>query len=122
MIISHKHKFIFIKTKKTAGTSIEVFLSQFCGNDDIVTPIFPHEKNHIAKNYFGKSNIFSDLFLTRGKNYKSIFSNFIKNQRFYNHMPAILVKSRIGNEIWNSYYKFCVERDLGQNLYHTTTC
>ena len=39
MIISHKYKFIFLKTKKTAGTSIEISLSRFCGDDDIIIPI-----------------------------------------------------------------------------------
>ena len=39
MIISHKYKFIFLKTKKTAGTSIEISLSRYCGNNDIITPI-----------------------------------------------------------------------------------
>lgn len=39
MIISHKHKFIFIKTKKTAGTSIEIALSSICDADDIITRI-----------------------------------------------------------------------------------
>lgn len=38
MIISHKHNFIFIKTAKTAGSSIEAYLSPFCGESDIVTP------------------------------------------------------------------------------------
>jgi len=39
VIISHEHKFIFLKTKKTAGTSIELALSQLCGPDDIIAPI-----------------------------------------------------------------------------------
>lgn len=39
MIASRKHGFIFIKTKKTAGTSIELALGPFCGPDDILTPI-----------------------------------------------------------------------------------
>ena len=39
MIVSHKHKFIFLKTKKTAGTSIELALSPFCGDSDILAPL-----------------------------------------------------------------------------------
>jgi hypothetical protein len=30
MILSHEHKFIFIKTNKTAGPSIEITLSKHC--------------------------------------------------------------------------------------------
>lgn len=37
MIISHKHKFIFVKTRKTAGSSIENFLYKKLGPDDICT-------------------------------------------------------------------------------------
>ena len=37
MIISHKHKFIFFKTRKTAGSSIQVSLAKYCGEDDIIT-------------------------------------------------------------------------------------
>ena len=39
MIVSHKHKFIFLKTKKTAGTSIELALSRLCGPADVITPL-----------------------------------------------------------------------------------
>ena len=39
MIVSHAHKFIFLKTKKTAGTSIELALSTLCGDEDVITPL-----------------------------------------------------------------------------------
>jgi hypothetical protein len=39
MIISHDHKFIFIKSKKTAGTSIELALRPLCGREDIIAPV-----------------------------------------------------------------------------------
>ena len=38
MIVSHAHKFIFLKTKKTAGTAIEAALSELCGPSDVITP------------------------------------------------------------------------------------
>lgn len=44
MIISHKHKFIFVKTRKTAGTSVEIALSRHLGPDDIITPISPDDE------------------------------------------------------------------------------
>ncbi len=39
MIVSHARKFIFVKTRKTSGTSMEISLSTVCGPDDIITPI-----------------------------------------------------------------------------------
>lgn len=35
MIVSHKHKFVFIKTRKTAGSSIEAILYPILGENDI---------------------------------------------------------------------------------------
>ena len=39
MIISHSKKFIFLRTIKTASSSLEIFLSQFCDKDDILTKV-----------------------------------------------------------------------------------
>jgi hypothetical protein len=93
MIISHKYRFIFVKTLKTAGTSIEVFLSQHCGPLDVVTPILPHVEPHVARNHDG----------------------------YFNHMPASEIRARVAPDVWRTYFKFCVERnpwDKTLSYYH----
>ena len=79
MIISHKHKLIYIKSLKTAGTSVEIFLSPHCGDKDIVTAISPGHRQHKARNH-GAS--------------------------YYNHMKPNKIKNKIGKNIFNSYFKF----------------
>jgi len=61
MIISHEHKFIFIKTARTVGISIEVFLSQQRGPSDIVTPIPPPVEGHEPSNHEQFVNPISEL-------------------------------------------------------------
>lgn len=89
MIISHKYKFIFIKTQKTAGTSIEVDLNHHLGRNDISTPVYPKVDGHVPKNY--KNGYFK--------------------KDFVNHMSACEIIKNIGENTFKSYFTFCVERE-----------
>lgn len=111
MIISHQYKFIFIKTQKTAGTSIEVYLSQLCGAEDVVTPVYPPEEGHQPRNYQGWWNPLPEIIMHRGRGLQMTFSQLRQRLRYFNHMPARLARARVSPEIWGNYYKFCVERN-----------
>jgi len=116
LIISHKHKFIFIKPQKTAGTSVELLLSRICGPDDIITPLGydpdPHvRKKHQAKapqNYYRpkpfkhwQMNEFF-WFLTKGRK---------PNLNYWEHLPADRIREYVGEKIWNSYLKISIVRN-----------
>lgn len=111
MIVSRHYRFIFIKTVKTADTSVEVVLSRVCGPDDVVTPVHSREPGHKVRNHRGAFNPVIDLAVLGARSAPGILKRFIRAQRFYNHMPARLLRARLGEAVWRSYFKFTIERD-----------
>lgn len=85
MIVSNKHKLIFIHLHKTAGESISASLENYLGWNDII----------IGGTKFG-----DDMERVYGKKF-----------RVFKHSSANTVRQFVGEEIWGSYNTFSVIRD-----------
>lgn len=94
MLVSHQKRFIYLKTLKTAGTSVEIFFEKYC------CPIDAYIETHATEEIISREGIIG----YRGPNPPSEY-------QYYNHMPAADLRSKIGAETWDSYYKFCVIRN-----------
>jgi len=111
MIVSHAHRFIFIKTMKTAGTSLEIALSRFCGPGDVITPIEPEDEAiRRALGYRGPQND-AVPFARYSLRHWGRFVMRPRRRRFFNHMAARQIVKALPAPVWNSYYKFCVDRN-----------
>ena len=118
MVLSHRFKFIFIKTGKTAGTSIEVFFSGVCGPEDILTPFSTPEPGHLPRNYRGLFNPIRELSVRlfgleqrRVGRIRPTMEDFLSRRKFFHHIPAWQVQARTSPRIWDRYFRFCVERN-----------
>ena len=92
MILNHDKKFIFLKTRKTASTSIEIYLERLSFPNTEVQEYQPQKISH---------NI---IVGARLKDMSNMYE-------YYNHMPALEVAKKIGEERFYSYFKFCVLRN-----------
>jgi len=103
MILSHKLKIIFIKTKKVGGTSFEIAMSKFCDEQDVITPIADRDEElRNSLGYRGAQN---------HKNKKWYFLSKKRRKLFYNHMSAEEVRGIIGQKIWDEYKKITIYRN-----------
>lgn len=89
MIISQKKRFVFIKTMKTAGSSIEVYLAKQDLGDSIITTQFPAVRGYAALNHLG----------------------------FHDHCLADWILTWMGASVWEEFYSFCVERDPWEKVF-----
>lgn len=117
MILSKKHKFLYIKGRKVASTSMEVMLSAICGSEDIITPITPIDelqrlksKGRSAQNY-GADEAQLDEYLKKLLSAELAQVGEMKAPKgnYNNHMSYSRIKNLYG-EIPDDYLVFAVDR------------
>jgi hypothetical protein len=128
MIVSHKYGFIFVKTGKVGGTSLELALSAFLGPNDIITPVSPRDELDRAERGYRTCQHFEKRFpelrpseWPKWAKHRLAMGVHSGNERllgkrrlpkkFWNHMDAAAIRQRLGPSIWNNYFKFTIERN-----------
>lgn len=94
MLVSHRKKFIYTKTAKTAGTSVESYFEPYC------MPEGEWQEEHSRDMHVSEAGIIG----FRGAK-RPI------GTEWFNHMSAKKIKEKLGDDVWNAYFKFCVVRD-----------
>ena len=94
VLVSFQKKFIYTKTTKTAGTSVEVFFEPDC------LPPDGYEQVHFR----GETITDYGVVGFRGLNMPA-------DTVWYNHMPAARIRVYLGSDVWDEYFKFCVIRN-----------
>ena len=96
MLISHRHRFIYTKTIKTAGTSVEAYFEPYCMAEGAWQASHEHAEQVSPEGVVG----------FRGATWAWPF-----RPRWYNHMPAHRIRTLVGDRVWTEYFKFTVIRN-----------
>jgi hypothetical protein len=120
MIISYRYNYIFVKTKKTAGTTVELNLAPSCGPDDVITELGVQEELlrgngvPLCRNFATpevEESVRQGILARKGTKQKSLdLGPRRERNTFWNHMHAADIKSRVPEDVWNKAFKFTIER------------
>jgi len=115
-IVCHKHRFIFIKTRKTAGSSIEIALSRLCEDSDFITPLSHPEgpDERLRREAGGHPPVNWQKSWWQYRSWKEIRQRFKRGRRAMllgAHATAGQIRHHFGEDVWNRYLKITVERN-----------
>jgi hypothetical protein len=115
MIISHKHKFIFLKPYKVAGSSFEFALSSVLGPKDLITYLGPEEEKRRLKEFGVKESHNRKPLFDLIKNFQKQNERDLKSLRwpklFHPHASAKVVQDFLGATVWEKYTKISIVRN-----------
>lgn len=95
MLVSHRKQFIFIKSAKTAGTSVEEYFERWC------LPEGGYAAAHLRPAEITPQGVVG----ARHKKFHATSGGYIS------HLIAESIRDKIGPEIWNRYFKFTCTRN-----------
>jgi hypothetical protein len=97
VMVSHLYKFIFLKTRKTAGTSVEMFLEPFCA-----------PPGHSVQE---QSGALISEFGVVGQRLRPARTAQGRETIWRNHAEARDIKQALGRETWRKYVKLTSVRN-----------
>ena len=95
VLVSHKYKFIYIKNKKVAGSSVESFFGKYC-----IDPKKVYNYNDDISQHIDEFGIIG-----------SRLSGLKNSDKWKNHKDAKSIRDDLGKEKFDEYLKFCVIRN-----------
>lgn len=118
MIYLKRSKLIFLKSRKTAGSSFEIALSSFADADDIITPLGPlgGEDEALRKANGGQPpgnyrfSLSDYARITAPELVKSL-GRPREHQKFNQHISARDVRRRLGANIFDNSMKVAIVRN-----------
>ncbi|WP_025313198.1 sulfotransferase family 2 domain-containing protein [Roseicyclus elongatus] len=113
MIISHRHAFIFLKTQKTAGSSVELALSEICGPDDVITRMNAEERGDSDLRRGPQNFDVPPAYRPWGAALLHRLGARARRSGFsyFQHMPAALVRRRMNPAQFDAYRKVTIVRN-----------
>ena len=115
-IVCHKWRFIFIKTRKTAGSSVEIALSRVCSAEDFITPLDyrggSDEQLRRESGGHPPVNWRKPWWRYRpGKELRHRIKYGLRAPILGSHATARQLRRHFGEEVWSSYFRFTIERN-----------
>jgi hypothetical protein len=94
MIVNHTHRFIFLRTEKTAGSSLSAALKDFGGAGDFAADMSRPSWARFSPVHHGSLK----------RHLPQVFGLHV-------HATAAQARRVLGREVFDSYFKFAVERN-----------